>query len=109
MKQGFAYLLTNFRNTVFYTGVTADLVKRINDHKQGFGSIFTSRYKLTKLVYYEFCESMLQAIIREKQIKNMSRIEKIVMIKKNNPTFKDLYPEIKQDAYKIPDKSKILR
>ena len=62
---------------------------------------FTSRYNLNKLVYYEFFSDPRLSIIREKQIKNLSRKEKLELIKKFNPPFKDLYPDL---IGQIPDK-----
>lgn len=93
MKQGFVYILANNRPTL-YTGVTSNLIKRISDHKSGIGSIFTKRYKIHKLVYYEALESIGCAIFREKQIKDMNRIDKLQLIKTTNPQMKDLYLEI---------------
>lgn len=55
---------------------------------------FTAKYALHKLVYFEIIDSMEMAIVREKQIKDMNRLEKLQMIQKFNPTFKDLYNEI---------------
>jgi putative endonuclease len=95
MKKGFIYIMGNQRPTL-YTGVTNNLTKRIYEHKTGRGSIFTSKYKLNKLLYYEICETIEQAIIREKQIKDMNRADKIILIKKINPEFKDLYDNIKE-------------
>lgn len=77
-----------------YTGLTDDLIQRTYEHKIHKGSKFTTKYNLTKLVYYEVFETIEQAIIREKQIKDMNRKDKISMIKKFNPTFKDLYQDI---------------
>lgn len=85
--------MANNRPTL-YTGVTNNLVKRVYDHKKGLGSWFTSKYCLYKLVYYEVIEGQIQAIVREKQIKDMNRIDKLKMIKLFNPDFSDLYEKI---------------
>ena len=92
-KGGFVYIMANMRPTL-YTGVTSNLAKRIYQHKNNVGSWFTSTYKLHKLIYYEYCESIEQAIVREKQIKDLNRTEKLEMIKKFNPRFEDLYKQI---------------
>ena len=88
------YILTNARNGTLYTGVTSDLPKRIWQHRNGQGSGFTSRYKLTQLVYYEVYEDMYNAIAREKQIKNWKRAWKIELIETMNPDWADLYRSI---------------
>lgn len=92
-KQGIVYIMTNARLTL-YTGVTSNLVKRVWEHKQDVVKGFTSKYKLHKLVYYETFETITEAIIREKQIKDMRRKDKLEMIRKMNPTFKDLYNDL---------------
>lgn len=92
-KGGFIYVMANSRPTL-YTGVTSNLVKRVWEHKNHVVRGFTQRYKLTKLVYYEILDSIELAIIREKQIKDMNRADKLIMIKSHNPDLKDLYGEI---------------
>lgn len=62
-------IMTNKVNTVFYTGVTSELIKRIYQHKEKLIEGFTKKYNITKLVYYELFDSILEAIQREKQIK----------------------------------------
>lgn len=94
MKQGFVYIMANSK-PVLYAGVTSNLVKRVFLHKNNIGSYFTSKYKLHKLVYYEVLDSIANAIVREKQIKDMNRDEKIKMITAINPNWKDLYEDIK--------------
>jgi putative endonuclease len=94
MNQFAIYIMANDRPTL-YTGMTNNLVRRVYEHKNEVDKdSFTSRYKLKKLVYYEFANNSRAAIIREKQIKNMSRSEKLEMIKKFNPEFNDLFDEI---------------
>jgi putative endonuclease len=89
----FVYIMTNKYNTVLYTGVTNDLKRRVWEHKEGL-STFTSRYRVTKLVYYEEFENIHLAIAREKQIKGGSRQKKIDLVNNLNPNWNDLYEDI---------------
>ena len=83
--------MTNKMDSVIYAGVTSNLQKRIYEHKNKLVKGFTSKYNITKLVYYEIFDSIEEAILREKQIKAGSRKNKIVLIKSMNPGFVDLY------------------
>jgi len=65
--------MTNRSNSVIYTGVTTDLLKRIYEHKSKTIKGFTSQYNVNKLVYYEVFDNTIEAIAREKQIKGGSR------------------------------------
>ena len=85
--------MANERPTL-YVGVTNNLKKRVFEHKSGIGSVFTRRYRLHKLVYYEYIDQIEMSIVREKQIKDMDRADKLEMIRNRNPEFKDLYSEI---------------
>jgi len=93
-KLYFVYILTNFSNSVLYTGITNNLKNRIYSHKNKTGSTFTSKYNVNKLVYYEMFEDPENAIKKEKYIKNLLRRKKIEIINKFNKTWRDLYPEI---------------
>ena len=88
------YIITNFTNTVLYTGVTGNLTARIYRHKSKAGTSFSSRYNLNKLVYYEVYEQPRLAIMREKQIKAGSRNKKLALINGLNPRWSDLYGEL---------------
>lgn len=90
MKQYFVYIVTNVSNTVLYIGVTNDLNRRMFEHKNKLLKGFTEKYNLTKLIYFEECSSINDALVREKQLKNWHRQWKINLIKTMNPEFKDL-------------------
>jgi Predicted endonuclease containing a URI domain len=97
-KNGFIYIITNKSDTVFYIGVTSNLEKRIYEHKNKLIKGFTTKYNVSKLVYFEVSNDITAAIQREKQLKNWHRDWKVNLIKENNPDFKDLYPEITGNA-----------
>ena len=87
------YIMGNDRPTL-YTGVTNNLYRRIFEHKNKDVEGFTKRYNLNKLLYYETFDTVWQSIIREKQIKNMKRNDKLFMIRRFNPDLNDLYEQI---------------
>ena len=88
------YILTNQHHTVLYTGVTNDLQRRIQEHREGRGGVFTNKYRVYKLVYFECGDDISTAIIREKQIKAGSRQKKIELINSINPEWQDLFEEL---------------
>ncbi|MGB6873580.1 MAG: GIY-YIG nuclease family protein [Dehalococcoidia bacterium] len=89
MKQYHIYIMTNSSRTL-YTGVTANLVRRVYEHKNKLIEGFTQKYNITKLVYYEITTDVQVAIQREKQIKGWLRKKKIALIEAANPEWKDL-------------------
>lgn len=93
-KSPVVYIMTNKLNTVLYTGSSGYGLERILQHKEKLVEGFTKKYNLTKLVYFEPCETVEEALGRERQIKNWRRQWKIELIEKNNPTWKDLYNEL---------------
>jgi putative endonuclease len=93
-KQYYVYIMTNFINTVLYAGITNNLVRRVYEHKQKLIKGFTSKYNLSKLIYFETFDDPYTAISREKQIKAGSRKKKLDLVEKLNPKFEDLYETI---------------
>lgn len=83
------YIMSS-RSRVLYTGVTNDLVRRVNEHKRGCNAGFTSRYRITRLVYFEEFPDIRDAIAREKAIKGWKRSRKISLVEARNPTWEDL-------------------
>ena len=88
-KTYFVYIMTN-RSKTLYTGMTNNLVRRVREHKVGIGSMFSAKYKLDRLVYFERFEDVHRAIEREKEIKGWLRVKKIALIVSVNPAWRDL-------------------
>jgi putative endonuclease len=90
-KRYYVYIMTNRpRSHVLYTGVTGRLPRRIFEHKNKLVPGFTSRYNLTRLVYYECFVYPDSAIAREKEIKGWRRSKKVRLIESMNPRWHDL-------------------
>ena len=91
----YVYINTNRWNSVFYTGVTSNLLNRNYQHKNKDSKIsFTAKYKADKLVYYEVFNNISDAISREKQIKGGSRKKKIELIETINKKWRDLSEDL---------------
>ena len=76
-----------------YVGMTADLVRRIYQHREGTGSIHVAEYGKTKLVYTERHEDIGSAIAREKLVKKWRRPWKFALIEADNPDWRDLWDD----------------
>jgi len=90
MTGGWVYIMTNRPNGTLYVGVTADLPRRVHEHRTGEIVGFTKRYELKCLVYAERHEDIREAIQREKAIKGWRRAWKVRLIHGANPEWKDL-------------------
>ena len=88
------YIVTNLHESVFYVGMTNDLARRVSEHRSGEVPGFTSAYRCRKLIYYEHCTHVQDAIAREKQLKKWSRQKKLALIATLNPRWRDLAPEV---------------
>ena len=96
MKQHnyYVYLLTSHDNSVFYVGVTNDLIRRIIEHKIQRNDGFTSRYGVNRLVYFEMFSNVEDAIKREKQMKRYKRLWKVNLVNSVNAEWDDLSGQI---------------
>ena len=65
-----------------YCGWTNDLERRIADHNAGKGAKYTKPRLPVKLVYYETFDTKEEAMSREWHIKQLSRVGKMKLIKK---------------------------
>jgi putative endonuclease len=96
VKQPCVYIVASGRNGTLYTGVTSNLAERTYQHRAGLVPGFTKRYGCKLLVWFEFLETMPDAIFREKQIKAGSRKDKLRLIEALNPDWRDLYETLNQ-------------
>jgi putative endonuclease len=91
----YVYLLASQRYGTLYIGVTTDLAKRVWEHRnEFFTGVFTGRYNVKTLVWYEAHPDIVAAIKREKQLKRWERKWKIRLVSEGNPTWRDLYGDI---------------
>lgn len=90
------YKLASRRNGTLYIEVTNNLAVRIHQHWTGTGRVFTRRYRVSQLVWYERYEDVNEAIAREKQLKKWERRWKLKLIEDLNPRWSDLYDTLNQ-------------
>ena len=90
----YIYITASKRNGTLYVGVTSNLKKRIYEHKEIILDVFTKKYKVDRLVYFETTNDISSAILREKQVKKWKREWKIKLIEKENPCWIDLYDNL---------------
>ena len=87
------YILASRRNGTLYIGVTGDLCSRIAQHRESSIPGFTKKYDVKTLVWFQYFDSMADAIRREKQLKEWKRAWKLQLIESSNPEWNDLYGE----------------
>ena len=91
------YIVTNRNHSVLYIGVTNSLSRRACEHREGAGANFPATYRCNKLVYYEHYTNVDEAITRKTQIKKWSRVKKVDLIQRMNPSWLDLGSDVLAD------------
>ena len=92
-KHYYVYLMTNWNHRVMYVGVTNDIMRRLDEHKNKLIKGFTKKYNINKLVYFEETANGHSAIAREKEIKKWRRQKKNALVQSVNPEWRDLSEE----------------
>jgi putative endonuclease len=90
----FVYILASQPQGTLYIGMTNDLRRRVEKHRDGEGGTFTKRYSVNMLVWHEHHHDVLAAIQREKSLKRWRRDWKQNLIERDNPHWQDLYPTL---------------
>ncbi|MEO6807213.1 MAG: GIY-YIG nuclease family protein [Edaphobacter sp.] len=88
----YVYILAS-RSRSLYVGFTNDIRLRIKQHREKRQGTHTAKYNIGRLVYYEHFTYVLNAIAREKELKDWNRAKKVVLIEQGNPTWEDLAAE----------------
>ena len=88
------YMMANKPYGTLYIGVTADLMTRVHQHREGSRQSFTATHGLKRLVWFEPHGLIVEAIGREKSLKKYRRDWKINLIERENPDWRDLYPAL---------------
>ncbi len=91
MKRPAVYIMASKRNRTIYVGVTSNVGRRAFEHRKGAVAGFAKEYRCPMRVWVEPHERMDEAIAREKQIKGGSRSDKLALIERDNPLWRDLY------------------
>jgi putative endonuclease len=92
-KGGWVYIMANRYRGGIYVGVTADLIRRVYQHREGTGSVHVADFSKLRLVYAERHDEIGPAIAREKLVKKWKREWKFALIEKDNPDWRDLWDE----------------
>ena len=93
-KGGYIYIVANKTKEVLYIVATSNLYARITQHRNGKGSVFTKRYNCKHLMYFQFFETIVEAIDKEKKMKRWNRAWKDKKITEFNPDWQDLFDKI---------------
>jgi len=87
----YVYIPASRKHGTLYIGVTNDIARHVWEHRQGRGSRFVQKYRVTRLVYVETHTEIARAIQCEKTMKEWPRAWKVRLIEGGNPEWKDLY------------------
>jgi putative endonuclease len=90
----YVYILASRRDGAIYVGITNDLVRRVYEHRIKAVPGFTTKYNITRLVWFGTHDDPISAISREKELKKWKRAWKTQLIEKDNPNWDDLYDSI---------------
>ena len=93
-RGGWVYIMANHYRGAMYVGVTADLPRRIFQHREGTGSDYCRDRDLHRLVWAEFGDEIGLCIAHEKRIKRWRREWKFALIEWGNPGWADLYEQL---------------
>lgn len=88
------YIMTDEQRSKLYTGRTGNLKRRVAQHRSGNGGVYTRRHGLVRLVYFELVEDDTTARLREKQLKQCGKKQRVSLIEGMNPEWCDLFDRL---------------
>ena len=89
----YVYIITNTYRSTYYIGITNNLGKRLQQHKENIANgnkTFAAKYNLQHLVFYQRFSWVQNAIAREKELKGWRREKKLDLIRAFNADFEFL-------------------
>ena len=92
-KGGWVTIMANRYRGGTYVGVTADLIRRVHQHRTRTGSSHVADFGKTRLVHAERHDEIAAAIAREKLVKKRKREWKFALVEAANPQWRDLSDE----------------
>ena len=86
----YVYILAS-EDRHLYIGVTNDLTRRMREHRALRPRSYVARHRIIYLVYYEMAPDCKGAVVREKQIKRWRRVQRLELVERFNPEWRDLF------------------
>jgi putative endonuclease len=90
----FVYMLASKPQGTLYVGVTNDLQRRVEEHREGAVPGFTKKYAVHRLVWFDEFGAVQEAIAQEKRLIHWHRDWKRNLIEQEKPHWDDLYPAL---------------
>lgn len=84
LEAWFLYIL-ECNDGTFYTGITNDIARRLQQHNDGKGARYTRTRRPVRLLYTETCDNRSRALIRECEIKSLPKNKKGLLVIRGGP------------------------
>ncbi len=93
----YTYMLASRPRGAIYVGTAQNLLEVVEEHKANLVEGLTSLYAIHLLVYFERFDKAGPALLRTRMLKQLHRHDKIALIQRHNPDWRDLYEDLLHD------------
>ncbi len=80
-KKDFVVYMILCADKSLYTGITTDIERRFAEHAEGIGARYTKSHLPKRIVYSEARHTHSSALIREAEIKKLTKVQKLLLCK----------------------------